>query len=151
MRLLTASLSWRQSGAHWARLEVRFAWLLARYIIGKTPSPACLLSLRVKSLHEATGQVTMTFENSPQGPLKDSQLDPLGDPRVSLTSRPLSGSGRAASPRAACRDETRLRRGGHLPAPAPSQVGTPIRPLASPRQGDDSGGQRERFAACAEA
>ena len=71
-----------------------FDSLLALYVVAENH----VLGLRVKKLagevtvNEATGEVTTTFENTPQVPFEEVNLNFFGGPRGSVTTPPLCGN-----------------------------------------------------------
>jgi hypothetical protein len=59
-----------------------FNSLLATYIVAEDPESGVLIKLAGEvSLNEATGQITSTFDNSPQGPLEEAEIHLFGGAR----------------------------------------------------------------------
>jgi hypothetical protein len=95
VRIKTPLLSEELSGNVYlaAQEQNPFGSLLALYIVAENAR----LGLRVKLAGEAhadaqTGQLTTTFDETPQVPFEELQLQLYGGPRASLTTPPLCGS-----------------------------------------------------------
>lgn len=69
-----------------------FSSLVAMYIVAEDASAGILVKLAGRvALDLATGQLTSTFENTPQVPFEDLKLQFFGGPRAPLTTPPTCG------------------------------------------------------------
>jgi hypothetical protein len=67
--------------------------LIALYIVAKDPVSGVVVKLAGQvSLNESTGQITNTFENTPQTPFEDLKLEFFGGQDASLTTPPYCGT-----------------------------------------------------------
>jgi len=72
--------------------ENPFSSLIAMYLVAEEPEHGVLIKLPGKvSLNEATGQITTTFENTPQLPFSDLKLEFFGTARAPLATPALCG------------------------------------------------------------
>jgi hypothetical protein len=70
-----------------------FQTLVAMYIVAEDKQSGVLVKLPGKvTLDEQTGQLTSTFENSPQAPLEDAEIHLFGGSRAPLSTPPRCGS-----------------------------------------------------------
>jgi hypothetical protein len=73
--------------------ENPFSSLLAMYLVVEEPATGVLVKLPGKvSLNEVTGQITATFENTPQLPFSDLKLEFYGTARAPLATPALCGT-----------------------------------------------------------
>jgi hypothetical protein len=73
--------------------ENPFSSLIAMYLVAEEPEHGVLVKLPGEvSLNEATGQITTTFENTPQLPFSDLKLEFYGTDRAPLATPALCGT-----------------------------------------------------------
>jgi hypothetical protein len=73
--------------------ENPFSSLIALYLVAEEPETGVLVKLAGKvSPNPETGQLTTTFENTPQVPFSDLKLEFYGTDRAPLTTPPLCGT-----------------------------------------------------------
>jgi len=73
--------------------ENPFSSLIAMYLVAEEPEHGVLIKLPGRvSLNEATGQITTTFENTPQLPFSDLKLEFFGTARAPLATPALCGT-----------------------------------------------------------
>jgi hypothetical protein len=73
--------------------ENPFSSLIAMYLVAEEPKAGVLVKLPGKvSLNEATGQITTTFENTPQLPFSDLKLEFFGTDRAPLATPARCGA-----------------------------------------------------------
>jgi hypothetical protein len=70
-----------------------FNSLIALYVVAKDPVSGVLVKITGKAtLDESTGQISTTFENTPQTPFEDFKLEFFGGSTASLTTPPTCGT-----------------------------------------------------------
>ena len=69
-----------------------FGSLFAMYIVAQDPVSKVLIKAAGKLSVSATGQITSTFENTPDAPFEDLKLELFNGPRASLTTPPECGT-----------------------------------------------------------
>jgi hypothetical protein len=73
--------------------ENPFSSLIAMYLVAEEPTTGVLVKLPGKvSLNETSGQITTTFENTPQLPFSDLKLEFFGTARAPLATPALCGT-----------------------------------------------------------
>ena len=78
--------------------ENPFESLIAMYLVAEEPNTGVLVKLPGKvSLNEETGQITTTFENTPQAPISELKLEFYGTARAPLATPALCGTYNAES------------------------------------------------------
>jgi hypothetical protein len=75
-----------------APLENPFASLIAMYLVAEEPVTGVLIKLAGKVTPSESGQLTATFENTPQLPFEDLELRFFGTDRAPLTTPAACGS-----------------------------------------------------------